>query len=94
VRIRWLGRASRDLDHIEAYIALDDPHAAVRIVLRIIEAVDQLADYPGLGRPGRVEGTRELMVSKTPYLVPYRVRGRRVEILRVFHHAQKWPERL
>ena len=47
-----------------------------------------------LGRPGRVEGTRELVVPDTPYLVPYRGRGHAVEILRVFHGARKWPKKL
>ena len=56
--------------------------------------VELLAQHPALGRPGRVEGTRELVVPDTPYLVPYRVRGHAVEILRVFHGARKWPKKL
>ena len=53
------------------------------------------ADNPALGHPGRLPGTRELVVSGTPYIVPYRVSGRpeRVEILRVFHAARRLPER-
>jgi toxin ParE1/3/4 len=65
--------------------------AAARMVERIASAVDQLARYPALGRPGRVPGTRELVISGTPYIVPYRVRRDVVEILRVFHAARKWP---
>ncbi len=57
-------------------------------------AVAMLADQPGLGRPGRVRGTREWIAAKTRYLVPYRVRGGTVEVLRVFHTprrlANKW----
>ena len=79
---------------MEAYVARDDPRAAVRLVLRIGETVEQLADHPGIGRAGRVEGTRELVVTGTPYLVAYRVRGGYVQILRVLHHAQKWPEHM
>jgi toxin ParE1/3/4 len=64
---------------------------AARIVERIATSVDRLATHPTLGRPGRVPGTRELVVSGTPYLIPYRVHGKTVEILRVFHGARKWP---
>jgi plasmid stabilization system protein ParE len=63
------------------------------VVERVLEAVAQLAAQPGLGRPGRVHGTRELVVSKTRYIVPYRVRGDTVEILRVFHTSRQLPER-
>lgn len=94
MRIRWLERASRDLYQVEAYIAEDDPRAAVRVVLRIIEAVTRLEDNPGMGRAGRIDGTRELVVSDTPFIVPYRVKGEWVEILRVFHQARKWPDGL
>ncbi len=92
MRIRWLEAASRDLDRAAAYIARDDPGAASRAVLRVVGAVGHLAANPGMGRVGRVEGTRELVVSDTPFIVPYRVKNGLVEILRVFHHAQKWPE--
>ncbi len=68
-----------------AYIVRDDPEAAARIVERIVTSVEGLGAHPASGRPGRVPGTRELVVSGTPYLVPYRVRGETVEILQVFH---------
>jgi len=93
VRVRWLRRALKNLDEEVEYIARDDPQAVAKIVERIATSVDQLATQPGLGRPGRVPGTRELVVGGTPYLVPYRVRGEVVEILRVFHEARKWPEK-
>ena len=76
-----------------AYIVRDDPEAAARIVERIVTSVEGLGAHPASGRPGRVPGTRELVVSGTPYLVPYRVRGETVEILHVFHSARKWPEK-
>jgi toxin ParE1/3/4 len=91
VRVRWLRRALKNHDDEAAYIARDDMEAAMRIVERIASAVDQLARHPALGRPGRVPGTRELVISGTPYIVPYRVRGDVLEILRVFHGARKWP---
>ncbi len=93
-RVRWLRQAVANLEAHARYIARDNPAAATRVVLAIERAVAQVADYPGLGKPGRVEGTRELVVSGTPYIVPYRVRGQSVEILRVFHAARKWPDRL
>lgn len=93
MRVRWLRRALRNLDEEAEYIARDDPAAAARVVERIVTSVDRLAAHPAAGRPGRVPGTRELIVSGTPYLVPYRVRGETVEILRVFHGARRWPEK-
>ncbi|MGO8814652.1 MAG: type II toxin-antitoxin system RelE/ParE family toxin [Terriglobia bacterium] len=91
--IRWLKRALANLDAEAAFIARDHP-AAARVVEAIAGTVELLAQHPALGRPGRVEGTRELVVPDTPYLVPYRVRGHTVEILRVFHGARKWPKKL
>lgn len=92
MKIRWLRTALRNLDEQTAYIANDNSEAALRIVARVRDAIERLARHPSLGRPGRVPGTRELVVSGTPYVIPYRVRGEQVEILRVFHGAQRWPE--
>ena len=91
--IRWLKRALASLDAEASFIALDNPAAAAHVVDTIVRSVELLAQHPGLGRPGRVEGTRELVVANTPYLVPYRVRNNVVEILRVFHGARKWPQK-
>ena len=87
--IRWLAEASADLDNIEAFIAADKPGAALHAVRGIIAAVGRLSDYPASGRPGRVAGTRELVVPGKPYIVPYRVRDGTVEILRVFHTSRR-----
>ena len=62
MRVRWLRRAERSLDHIASYIAADNPAAAHVTILKIREAAESLADHPQMGRPGRVEGTRELVV--------------------------------
>ncbi len=91
MRVKWLRKALRNLDDEAAYIAIDDPAAARLVAARVLNAVAQLVDQPGLGRPGRVPGTRELVVLKTRYVVPYRVRGETVEILRVFHSARRLP---
>jgi toxin ParE1/3/4 len=94
VRVKWLRRALSNLDREAAYIARDNPQAAARVVGRIELSVERLKSYPASGRPGRVSGTREVVVAGTPYVVPYRVRGGAVEILRVFHGSGKWPAKL
>ena len=93
MRVKWLRKALRNLDDEATYIAADDASAARLVVGRVLDAVAQLADQPGLGRPGRVPGTRELIVRKTRYIVPYRVRGDTVEILRLFHSSRRLPGR-
>ncbi|MFZ5593745.1 MAG: type II toxin-antitoxin system RelE/ParE family toxin [Pseudomonadota bacterium] len=94
MRIYWTGRAERDADEITDYIAEDNPVAAVEVRDEIERHVDRLADHPSLGRPGRSVGTRELIIPGLPYIVAYRVRNEMIEILRVLHVAQVWPERL
>jgi toxin ParE1/3/4 len=92
LRIRWTNQASADLDNIEAYITQDSPRGAVKTVLGIIEAVEQLREFPALGRAGRVVGTRELVLPDQPYIVPYRVKDNIIEIIAVFHTSRRWPE--
>jgi len=93
MQVRWLRTVLRNLEDEAAYIAADDRAAARLVVGRILQAVEQLAEQPSLGRPGRVPGTRELVVAGTRYLVPYRVRRDAVEILRVFHTSRRLPAR-
>lgn len=93
MRVRRLRTALRNLDEEASFIAADDPAAARLVVARVLEAVAQLADQPGLGRPGRVPSTRELVVARTRYVVPYRVKRDAVEILRVFHTSRRLPKR-
>jgi len=94
VTIVWSPRAIEHLAHLRAYIARDNPKAANRIASALLEAVERLAELPNLGRPGRVAGTRELVVPSTPYVIPYRLRADRLEVIAVFHARQKWPKRL
>jgi toxin ParE1/3/4 len=93
VQVKWLRTALRNLDEEATFIAADDPRAAQLVVERVLNAVEMLASQPALGRPGRVSGTRELVVAKTRYLIPYRVRGNVVEVLRVFHTSRRVPKR-
>jgi len=81
-----------DRDRIFDYIESESPKAAVLVDSRIEEQVSQLTQFPELGRPGRVDHTRELVISQTPYIASYCVYGDVVRILRVLHHAQLWPD--
>lgn len=90
MRLEWTRPALLDLREAGNFIAQDNPQAAAQMAERVREAVEFLLDQPNMGRPGRLSGTRELVVSGTPFIVIYWVRGAAVQILRVLHHARKW----
>jgi toxin ParE1/3/4 len=92
MRVRWTRRSIRSLEALAEYIAKDRPSAAARMVERIRDTVDHLAENPDLGRVGRVPGTRELIVGGTPFIVPYRIREDVIEIISIFHAARRWPD--
>ena len=92
-RLVYPRRYARRLEDIYERIAADNPAAAPRVVARIRTAVERLREFPAIGRPGRVGGTRELVISGTPYIVPYRVKGDTVQIITILHGAQRWPDR-
>jgi len=89
----WSRRAINHLIALRDYIAEDNPRSAASVARRILNAVELLTTQPQIGRPGRITGTRELVVPGTPYIVPYRVRRGTLELLAVFHGRQKWPDR-
>jgi toxin ParE1/3/4 len=92
--VLWSPEAIADIASLRAYIAEDNPDAANRIALHIGHNVEQLlSSHPEMGRPGRVPGTRELVIPMTPYVVAYSIRDNRVQALRVYHGARRWPER-
>lgn len=91
MRLEWTLKAIGDLREAGAFILSDNPGAARRMAERVREAAEYLIEQPNMGRPGRVINTRELVVSGTPFILIYRVRGGAVQILRVLHHSQKWP---
>jgi plasmid stabilization system protein ParE len=66
----------------------------VDVVIKIIKAVSLLGAQQGIGRAGRVPGTKELIVPGLSYIVPYRVKDGEVQVLRVYHTSRKWPDRL
>lgn len=94
MQVKWLQRALQNLDDEAAYIAQENPQAAKALVSHVINTVNQLSSVPNLGRAGRVFGTRELVITDFPYIIPYRVKADVVQILRVFHTSRKWPRSL
>lgn len=94
MRIRWQDDAINDLIRVRHYIAMDNTSAAAKVANRIRKAVRELAAQPGMGRPGRVPGTRERVLVDVPYIVAYRVEDNSIVILRVLHTSRKWPQRI
>jgi toxin ParE1/3/4 len=94
MKVVWSRRAIRHLVQLRAYIEKDSEQNAALVASRILKAVDLLQTQPEMGRPGRVLGTRELVVPATPYIIPYRIRRERLELIAVFHGRQKWPAKM
>ena len=94
MNVIWSPRAIRHLVAIRKYIEKDSDGNAAMIAARILDAIGILQTQPQMGRPGRLPGTRELVVPGTPYIVPYRVRRERLELLAVFDGRRQWPRRL
>ena len=90
--IVWAPQALEDIEAAFDYLMERNPEAARRVYYDILFQVELLTEQPFSGRIGRVTGTRELVVTSTPFIVPYRVYQERLEIIRVFHSARQWPE--
>src|SRR5664279_1807381 len=91
--IEWTELATRQLDQAHDYITLSSSdEIAARITMHIAASVQRLATFPMSGRSGRVPGTRELVISNTPFIVAYRIEKERIVILAIYHGAQQWPE--
>ena len=88
MRIRWTPAAADDLQQIHDYLRKHEPHLARPSVIALREAILSLRKFPHLGRPGAVDGTRELVHERLPYIVVYRVKGDAVEILHIWHASQ------
>jgi toxin ParE1/3/4 len=89
--VEWLPKALAQRRAQLAYIAQDNPQAAIEQGDRIERQVTMLAEHPDMGRAGRMKNTRELVISRTPFIVVYRVKDQRIELLRIVHGAQQWP---
>ena len=94
MRLEWSIFAQADRDAIFDYIEADSPQAAIIVDDRIRVQVEGLVQFPESGRLGRAEGTRELVIQRTPYIAAYRIAGNTVRILRVLHGAQQWPQEM
>jgi toxin ParE1/3/4 len=92
MHVEWSSFAQADRDAIFDYIEADSARAAVTVDDRIRAQVETLARFPQSGRLGRIKGTRELVINRTPYIVAYRITGDTVRILRVLHGARRWPD--
>ncbi|PND20689.1 type II toxin-antitoxin system mRNA interferase toxin, RelE/StbE family [Ensifer sp. MMN_5] len=91
MRLVWAQYALDDRETIFSYIERENPRAAIHVDEEIVRAVRRLLDFPESGRPGRIGGTRELVVPRTPFIAAYAVIADKVRILRVLHGAQVWP---
>jgi addiction module RelE/StbE family toxin len=91
MKVIWSPPAIKDLTHLRSYIAQDNPSAAAEVAKTILAAIENLRRFPSIGRPGRVPDTRELVVPGSPFILPYTVTARGIEIIAVLHGAQKWP---
>lgn len=94
MKVVWSRRAVQHLVALREYIAKDSEQSATLVATRILESIDLLQTQPEMGRPGRVVGTRELVIPDTPYIIPYRIRHERLELIAVFHGRQRWPKKL
>ena len=92
--VEWHPHARADVLEIADYISIDDPGAAIAVLDEIGRQIGMLAAQPRMGRRGRVHGTRELVIVRTPFIAAYRVDGDVVTVLRVLHGARRWPRRL
>lgn len=89
MKVRILRAAQRDLEAIDLYIRRDSPAAADRVVAQLEAHITLLTQFPYRGRPARPVGTRELVLPRLPYIVTYRVTGEQIDILRIWHAAQR-----
>jgi addiction module RelE/StbE family toxin len=92
MKVVWLSKAAITLDNHYDYLAARNPKAARYVFKRIVESTKRLRQFPQSARQGQCDSTRELVVPGVPYIVVYRVTDTAVEILRVFHTSQDWPE--
>jgi toxin ParE1/3/4 len=91
MRLAWTARARRARTAAIDYIAEDSPKAALAQLGEIEQQIKSLPDHPNRGRLGRVAGTRELVINRTPFIVVYRIEGDAMRILHFLHGAQQWP---
>lgn len=92
MKLRWTRAAIADLAEIYVYIAKERPTSALRVAAEIVEQVESLLANPHRGRAGRIGGTRELIIGRYPYVIPYRIHEEEIQLLRVLHERRSWPD--
>ena len=91
MEIRWSPESAADFAGIVEYIHKENPSASDRVAQTIYDSATSLESFPNRGRPGRIDGTRELVLAPLPFILIYRVKRETVEIVRVLHGLQCWP---
>ena len=91
MKIEWTETAQSHLLHLDSYLFERSPAGADRVVDRILAIVESLDRFPLSGKPGRVDGTREIVVPSTSYIVAYRIHQEAIHVLAIMHGAQRWP---
>lgn len=89
--VKWLRTARENLEDAAEFLYRENPQVAREFILEVIRLTSLLSGQPAMGRPGRVQGTRELIVLPYPFIIPYRVKNQQIQVLRVFHTRQKAP---
>jgi toxin ParE1/3/4 len=92
MQVKWLAKALVNLTDEADYIAKESPANAKAFFADVFASLGQLKEH--LGRAERVSGTRELVITRYPYIVPYRIKNGCVEILRVLHTARAWLKQM
>lgn len=94
MKVVWSRRAMKHLVSLREFIAKDSEQNAAVAAKRMLASIELLRKQPEMGKPGRILGTREFIVPDTPYMIPYRVREGRLELIAVFHGRQQGPKKL
>jgi toxin ParE1/3/4 len=92
MKVRWTPAAAADLEEISDYLDVHLPNFSRSTIVSLCEAIDSLLSSPNRGRPGSAPETRELVMTRIPYIVAYRVRGEAIEVLHIHHTSRQWPE--
>jgi toxin ParE1/3/4 len=93
MKVKWLNTALLNLDSAATYLYERNPNSAEVFIREVKRLTEHLTEQPSLGRKGRVSGTRELILTNFPYIIPYRIKDDHVEILRVFSTKMKLPKK-
>ena len=91
MKVVYTPQALRNLDNAYTYIFADNPDAAARTLAIVRAALKTLESHPEIGRPGRVEGTRELRLAGSPFILVYRQKEQRLEIIDILHSSRSYP---